>query len=264
LGATGVRAAGYDDFAQGLSAFNRGDNDRAIALFTSALAAGDLNANLVPVAYLDRARAQLIKGDCASAIPDLSAALKARPDNLEALHIRGDAERCAGSPESAIVDYTQAIALKPDASGYWGRGLSRWDIGDFADAATDFASAAARNPKWPYPILWFDMARFRAGAFGPAEVRESIANLNVDDWPGPLFDLFAGNATPDDVFHAAADGDPKIAADKRCEANFYVGEWWLLKKNPDAAKPLLQDAATNCRHDFVEYFAAATELKRIK
>jgi len=37
----------------------------------------------------------------------------------------------------------------------------------------------------------------------------------------------------------------------------------LLHRNADIAKPLLQAAAANCPHDFVELPAAVAELKRL-
>src|SRR5215469_16477935 len=82
-------AAGYDDFADGLTALARDDYDGAIALFTSALAAGDLTANLVPVAHLQRARAYLFKGNCPAATLDLSSAIALRPNYSEAIAMRG-------------------------------------------------------------------------------------------------------------------------------------------------------------------------------
>ena len=92
LSATGASAAGYDDFASGLSAVVNGRSDKAIGFFTRALAAGDLNANLVPVAYLGRAQAHLFKNECDQAVADATSALKLKADNYEAYQLRGRAD----------------------------------------------------------------------------------------------------------------------------------------------------------------------------
>ena len=264
LGATGASAGSYDDFASGLSAVNRGDSDQAIGFFTSALAAGDLNAGLVPVAYLERARAHLEKGECPAAIADAGAAIKLKPDYFEAVLLRANANRCVGNDADAIADFTQVIAIRPIDSAYWERALARWNVGDFQDAADDFSTAASKAPKWPYPVIWFGLSRLRAGTFDGVDFAKRYRDFD-SDWPGPVFGLFESHVKPDDVVVAAGKSDDKAAGkDNLCEAHFYVAEWWLVQNNTAAAKPLLEDVRDTCRHDFVEYREALAELRRLK
>jgi lipoprotein NlpI len=51
--------------------------------------------------------------------------------------------------------------------------------------------------------------------------------------------------------------------EERCEAEFYSGEWHLLRGNRAAAATALQAAADICSKDFVEYKGALAELKRL-
>ena len=263
LSASGAKAAGYEDFASGISAVNRGDYDRAIAFFTSALAAGDLNASLVPVAYLDRGHARYHKGECVPAIADFSAALKARPDYFEAYVGRGMANRCAGNDADAIADLTQAVATRPVAEAYWERGLAHWDLGDFDKAAQDFSAAAPLVQGWSYGPLWFALSKQRAGSFDDRDFGNQLDHLDLRAWPGPAIELFRGNATPDEVYRASGQVEASKKREALCEADFYVAEWWVVHAKPDTAKPLLMRARDNCRDDFVEYSAAAVELKRL-
>ena len=262
LGTTGVVAGGYDDFASGISAVNRGDNGQAITYLTSALAAGDLNANLVPVAYLERARAYAAKGDCLAAIADAGAALRSKPDYYEAFELRAEADRCAGKDSDAVADFTQVIAMRPVDDAYWQRGLARWNLGDFQNAADDFSTAATKSPKWPYPVIWFGLSKLRAGAFDGVDFAKRYDSFGASDWPGPVFELYEAHVKPDDVILVAGKSE-KAAKDNLCEADFYVAEWWLVQKNAAAAKPLLEDVRDHCRHDFVEYAEALVELKRL-
>jgi len=52
-------------------------------------------------------------------------------------------------------------------------------------------------------------------------------------------------------------------AEERCEAQFYNGEWHLLRGNRAAAATALQAATDICSKDFVEYKGAVAELKRL-
>lgn len=262
--ATCVEAAGYDDFTRGLAAINRGDSDSAIMLFSSALQSGDLSQGIEPLVYYNRARAYLNKEECTQAVADLNAALQLRPSYTEAYMQRGRAHRCAGNYGEAIADYTQVIELKPIGDAYWQRALARWNEGDFDGTAADSWSTALFAPKWPYPILWFGLAKLRAGKLDERDLEQKAIFFDLSAWPGTIFALYEGNATPDEILRLAHNGDPRGSRDRVCEADFYVGEWWLAKKNTEAARPLLEDASSGCRHDFIEYSAANAELRRLR
>jgi lipoprotein NlpI len=263
LSATGAMAGGYDDFASGISAINRGESDHAIAFLTSALAAGDLNAHLVPVAYLERARAYAEKGDCPAAITDASAAIALKSDYFEAFLLRANADRCTGRDADAVADFTRTIAMRPLDDAYWQRGLARWNLGDFQNAADDFSETASRSPKWAYPVIWFGLSKLRSGSFDGADFAKRYRSFDDGDWPAPVFGLYESHIKPDDVIVAAGKGDEKVAKDNLCEARFYVAQWWLAQKNTPAAKPLLESVRDTCRHDFIEYRQALVELKRL-
>jgi hypothetical protein len=50
---------------------------------------------------------------------------------------------------------------------------------------------------------------------------------------------------------------------RKCEADFYVAEWHLISRTPDAAKPLLYEASVICPHDYVEFEASRIELAQL-
>ena len=94
-------AAAYDDFARGISANLQGDAALAVALFSAALAAGDLNQSLLPAAYRGRAIAYLRQGQCKSAIGDLDDFMRLKPGDVQGLELRSDAHACAGEFRAA-------------------------------------------------------------------------------------------------------------------------------------------------------------------
>jgi lipoprotein NlpI len=60
---------------------------------------------------------------------------------------------------------------------------------------------------------------------------------------------------------AADDSDAKTKKGEVCEANFYGGEFALLRGRKDEARHLLGLAADDCPKTFVEYYSAKAELK---
>lgn len=263
-GATSASAAGNDDIVRGLSAVNRGDNGQAIVFFSSALASGNLEPSLAQIAYFDRARAYMNEEECGPAVADLTQAISLKPGNVDDYMMRGRANRCAGRYADAITDYTEVIRLKPSGNAYWQRALARYNEGDFEGAATDSSAAMLFAPKWPYPVLWFAIARMREGKFEPGDLNGKMDLIDTNTWPGQVFLLYKGEATPDEILRAARAGDAKTVRDNMCEANFYLAEWWLSKRGVEAALPLFEDVRDNCRHDFIEYSAAGAELARLR
>jgi lipoprotein NlpI len=259
-----AQAAGYDDFAHGLSANAQGLNDSAIASFSAAIAAGDLNPALLPMAYRGRAVAYLRKQQCASALPDLDKALQLNPGYADFLWLHADAAACLNKFDAALADYAALVAAKPDTNVYWQRGRLRWRMADFAAAAADFSHVTQLNPKFAYGVLWLELSRARAGALDSAVAAADMDRLNVSDWPQPLLALYAGTSKPEEVAAAAAHGDTAVVPHQQCEADFYLAEWWLARQDAATAKPLLQRAADQCPHDFVEFTAAGIELARLR
>jgi len=76
-------------------------------------------------------------------------------------------------------------------------------------------------------------------------------------WPYPVVELFLDQKLPDEARRAAGEN-----ADYKCEANFYIGEWLLLKQRQDEALSEFAEASKNCRKEFIEYLGAEAERKR--
>ncbi|MGA7673760.1 MAG: hypothetical protein WCA78_01785 [Rhizomicrobium sp.] len=259
-------AAGYDDFSRGVNANNRGDADTAISSFTAALNASDLAPGYVPNAYFGRARAYLRKDKCAEALSDLDATITLKADNVDAYILRAAANACLSKPDAALSDFNVAVGLRPSAAVYEAFASFQWNYGFFAQAAENYAQAAKLavkdSPHRPYILLWYAVSADRAGTLDQVKFAADVSALDFDDWPAPILDFYRGKATVDQVTREAASSDAQTATDQKCEADFYIGEWQLARKNPDAAKPLLQAAVSECPQNFIEYFAAKVELKR--
>jgi tetratricopeptide (TPR) repeat protein len=81
---TFAQATGVEAGTAGAAALNRQDYNEAIRQFTLALKAGDLAPDDQELAYLNRGKAHLAKGEYQLASADLRQAIKLRPDDAEA------------------------------------------------------------------------------------------------------------------------------------------------------------------------------------
>jgi tetratricopeptide (TPR) repeat protein len=232
----------------------KGDRDRAIAGYDEAIRLDPQRA----IFYLDRGGVWVSKGDYDRATADYDQAIKLDPNLATAYSMRAKAYHTKGEYTRAIEDYDQTINLRPnDLDAYGGRGLARFYLGEFANAADDFMGAARGSSA--YSMLWLYLSRARAGnGDAKEELTRGAERLNKAEWPYPVVELFLERQSLDAV--QAAGGTPE----QRCEVQFYVGEWHLLRGTHDAAAKSLQGAADTCPRNFVEYQAAVEELKRLK
>lgn len=257
-------AAAYDDFARGISANLQGDTALAVTSFSAAIAAGDLNPNLLPAAHRGRAIGYLRQGQCKNAIGDLDEFMRLKPGDVQGLELRGDAHACAGEFKAAEADLTDVIAAGPSRDGYWNRGRVRWRMKAFSGAADDFAHLVELRPEYAYAVLWLELSRARGGTLDPKVGDQDLRQLDSGAWPAPLIKLFVGQTKPEDLAAAAARGDADKIANQQCEADFYVAEWWLARNDTASAKPLLETASQTCPKNFVEYAEAKFELSTLK
>lgn len=265
--AAAASAAAYDDFSKAVNASNRGDADGALQGYTAALNVGDLAPGYIPAARLGRGRAYLSKGKCAEALADLDIAASLKPSDVAVYLARAGAHACLKQQDLAAADYAKAIALEPTARVYEVAANYDWHVGRFADAAQKFAQAIRAMPKdyvhGSYLALWYFMSADRAGTLDQAVLKYADGRIDDDKWPYPVFDFYRGKTPVEKVYAEAADSDATVATNQTCEADFYIAEWQIARKDVDAAKPLLQKAKDECPKSFYEYYAAITELGRI-
>lgn len=239
---------------------NKGDLDHALA---------DLNESVrldptYALAYFARGDLYKSKGDFPRAMADMNEAIRLDPNYAPAYFTRGRLSYLLGNNPAALEDFTKSIKLDTeDATAYFNRGVAYYVIGGrTADAVADFRKAAELNPKDAYAALWRDLAERRNNA--PSHLAEAAKQLDMTVWPAPVIRHFLDELNAEQTFGAAFDTDPKTKLAQTCEANFYSGEFALLKKNKKEAQRLLKLAADDCPRSFVESTAAIAELIAVK
>jgi lipoprotein NlpI len=267
------------------------DADRALAIDPTLLLAHSVRADL-------RAKFR----DYHGAIEDLDAVLAKVPDDTPTLRRRATFRDWIGDHQAAIDDFNASLQIKPDASAYSGRAIAykeggdpdramqdvakameiapddptviyeraqlRFKSGDFAGAASDFATAADDPKSDAYVVIWAYLAAVRSGAPNAAKdlakrAERLASNDNAKDWPGQIIELYLGHREPGAVSPPNGGHIPWMTDGYRCEADFYVAEYYLMKGDIAAARPLFEAAANSKIAEFIEPGNARDELARL-
>lgn len=140
----------------------------------------------------------------------------------------------------------------------WASPFSSYGIGKLPPRWCASASFIGSGPS----ARIFTLARLGAAEDDMAELRANACQVDHNDWPGPLVQLFCGELTPNEAF-AAAQRNDMTARERGGETAFYLGERALLAGDTASAKPLLHEAKDACPSSFIECWAADAELRRL-
>jgi lipoprotein NlpI len=198
-------------------------------------------------------------GKLEEAIADYDHAIQLDPKYVIAHNNRGLAYKAKGNIENAFADYARSMEIDPRHTvAYRLRGFANFDMARFDAAAADFAGAVQQEPGGARQVFWLYLARSRLGGGDPvAELQANATKLKPPDWPYPVVEMFLGSRTPAATLGAAN------GVNQRCEAQFYVGEWHVLR-NDGAAADSLKAALDICPKHLIEYSSAQAELKRLQ
>jgi lipoprotein NlpI len=231
-------------------------------------AASGLSASDTAQLLLLRGFAYERSGQYARAVSDYGGVLYLNPRAVQVYFRRAIAYRENGQYDHALADLDAAMGSRSDPAPnlpfvFGERGVVRFALSRFTEAARDFARVLALDPTDQYGALWLHVARSRAGASNVDTLARDAAKANADQWPRPLLLLYLGDATPAQVRAATQEGGEDGRDDRRCEAAFFLGEYELLRGAAAVARPLLQEAANTCSPSLSVQAGAVGELKRI-
>jgi lipoprotein NlpI len=164
----------------------------------------------------------------------------------------------------ASADLDQAIALDPvEVRALTQRGRLAFTNGNYTAAAKDWAQAWRGNrgdlgiPEAYLPI-WIYMLEARDdSAEATSGFARRVKEIEAKVWPYPVASFYLGQVSVEELDAAAADNDQK------CEANFYVGEWHLLKGDVASARKRFEQAFGGCPLNLIERDMAEIEAKRL-
>jgi lipoprotein NlpI len=215
----------------------------------------------------DDAKAHLLRGairdqskDYAKSIPDYTKAIALDPNLAPAFQRRGVARFMAGQVDESIKDFDRYLELRPDERPHhWQRGIALYYAGRYEDGARQFELHRTVNPEDVENAAWHFLCLARWKDVDTA--RKSLIPIK-DDARVPMariHQLFAGQATPDDVLKAATDNPRHLFY-----AHLYLGLYYESIKQPEKAREHLTLAAEKYPVPDYMHGVAQVHLQRLK
>ncbi len=159
--------------------------------------------------YYSRGKEEILAGNIENALSDLTAAIDANANMVDAYILRGEAYMQAGDYRSAMNDFDAAIAIDTENSiAYYDRSLLNTRLEDFDAAMNDINNALAAYSAHPNDILQMRDLYARRGQL----------NLWLKNWEGAIADYTNSLARPEGTVSATTYAD-------RAEAYTALGQY---------------------------------------
>lgn len=159
--------------------------------------------------YYESGKTKLLSGDVDAAVADLTAAVEATDNNIDALVLRGEAYMQAGNYEAAMDDFNAALEKDSRNSiAFYDRALLNTRMENYTAALNDINSALAARTEKPNNVLQMRDLYARRGQL----------NLWLKNWEGAIADYTSSLALPDGVV------SPNVYAE-RAEAFTALGQY---------------------------------------
>ena len=247
----GLAAAEAEDYAkQAQVALRAGEADKALELAEKAVAANPKDAECLFVRGLVLSAVH----KPADAIADFNKVLQIDPKMVEAYDRRGSEEFKLSRFADSVADFDRYLEARPDQrSGHWRRGISLYYAGKYDEGRKQFAGYEKVDTNDVENAVWHFLCAARSD--GVENARASMLKIGKDSRV-PLmrvYDLFHGDAKPEDVLAAAWASDPnKEELNSRLfYAHLYLGLYFDVTGDPKQALEQMTLAAH--KHTTAEY-----------
>ncbi len=167
--------------------------------------------------------------------------------------------------EAADLFAEAALVFPDNTSPYFGRGMALFFLERFNEAERAFAEGVERTND-PYLLYWRYLADRRSGGEGDERLRRDAEAMGLEPgtWRGAVVQILLGEADEQKAVAMASRAPGKQRAGWLCEAYFYLGERKLLDGDAKAAEKLFRKALGTRATKYIEYAAAAEELRLLK
>ncbi len=209
-------------------------------------------------------------GRNASAIRDIELVLGANANDRVMLKHRGAALAALGHYSDALRDFEAAARLGSDPiSIAKARGQVFFLIGRYADASQELRTVAqageGANRQTVWNVIWYTLARLRAGQQPDHAFLEEQRILQYSDWPMGILLMILGRIEREEISNwVPAGADGRVLERRRNEVLFFDGQMGLMSGDIAGASESFRRAlGANQFGELVER-AAREELKRIQ
>lgn len=221
-------------------------------------------------AFLLRGQCRAKQYDWIRAIQDFSKAMQIDPANKYPLFLRANAYRFAGDFQNAGRDFDEI--LKMDRNNFWAMKnkamMTYQNAGndeDLKKSALLLEKASLLQPSDVYCkiFLYIIRSKLKMEASGDLNAFAAANMKNATAWPLPVIMLFAGKITPEDLLISSENSDKKKNLEQKCEAFYYLGEYFLLKGDKARASEYFAKSVKTGVQSFSEYLLSSKFLKEL-
>ena len=217
------------------------------------------------LAYLFRGMLSESKDDYQAALRDWTKVIELDPADTDALHARGCLNFKASKFAESLADFDTFLDKRPDRRpSHWQRGITAYYAGKFDEGTKqfegyqEFDNADVENAVWRFMCM--------TKSVGMDKARKSMLKIG-DDRRVPMrdiYELYAGNKTPDEVMAAAQKGDPAKKNLQLFYAHLYLGIWFDLLGDRTKALDHLNKATDDYRIGHYMWDVARVHRDRLK
>lgn len=207
-----------------------------------------------PVGFLLRSTIYDRLDNTSKSLEDSNEAVRLAPENANAYSNRGYSYINLGLTDDAIKDFTKAINLDPGLIGAMnGRMFAYFMHSDYIECDRQcmdiLAKVGLQDRCAPYAVMMSAICRkqLHEDQLRSAMLVQAIQRLPADNWPYPIIQFMAGQATYDAVFQKATDND------KMTEAKTYIAFDLLAENKGAEASPMLLWVKEHGNKTFNEY-----------
>ena len=245
---------------------NASDYKAAINDLTRAI---ELDNNYAE-AFILRGQCRAKQYDWIRAVQDFSKAMQLDPANKYPLFLRANAYRFAGDFQGASRDFDDILRM--DKNNFWAmknKSLMLYQTAsgdeDLKKAALlmDKASAFQPNDAYCKIFLYIIRSKLKMEAATDINAFASANAKNATVWPMPVVMLLAGKISPEDLLISSENPDRKKNSEQKCEAFYYLGEYFLLKGDKASALSYFSKSVKTDVQSFSEYLLSAKFVKEL-
>ncbi|MCE1245047.1 MAG: tetratricopeptide repeat protein [Firmicutes bacterium] len=245
---------------RGLALTTVGEIDYAIMDFTRSLTIKPNSGE----AYFSRATCYLLLSQFEKSIEDNKKVVSLEPENYSAYFNMGVAYTKLGQYSEGLKCLDKAISLHPGEFPLYAEKGSNYFSSDMMDKSAEcFKQASQINPTDNYMHLMYGLALMRQGKDGAGYFREYLEKNKDKEWPKPVFRMLSESITPAECLKMAVDGEKDKMMQRKCEAYFYIGEYYLIKNDKAKAKEYFEKCVATGVNYFNEYYFSKAELKKL-
>jgi lipoprotein NlpI len=262
IAAPSFAAPGQESLAQAKQSMRAGFQS-GVEGATREIESGQMHGSRLAEAYRTRGvnQSHLLAYD--KAIEDFSKAIELDGFNPQYYQDRAIAYLRAREFSKADTDLEMVLGLdRSNFSALREKGRTAFYRGDYGPAEGFFlqASRSADREGMVYSMLWVSLAAQRAGKPSPLNITVP-SGQDRSQWPVPVAELLKGSISPEQYLALADATNPRAYLMLQCEAQFYLGQYYLTKGEKDLARRSFSAAVLTGVTDFMEYDWALRELE---